>query len=48
RHGLGLYIYAGEDLPDSQSVQKQQAPTQQATPSTPRQGGWNRSYYSGR
>ena len=48
RHGLGLYIYAGEDLPDSQSVQKQQAPAPKAIPSTPSQGGWNRSYYSGR
>ena len=45
RHGLGLYIYAGEDLPDSQPASRQPAPSQQPTP---RQGGWSRSYYSGR
>ena len=45
RHGLGLYIYAGEDLPDSQPASRQPAPSPQPAP---RQGGWSRSYYSGR
>lgn len=27
RHGLGLYIYAGEDLPESESQQPKQLPT---------------------
>ena len=35
RHGLGLYIYAGEDLPDS--AEAQYRPDQQR--------GWSRSYY---
>ena len=48
RHGLGLYIYAGEDLPDSQPVQRSQTPAPQQTTVPPRQGGWNRNYYSGR
>lgn len=40
RHGLGLYIYAGEDLPEETQVQRQQArqkkaaPKQQAKPGT--------------
>ena len=37
RHGLGLYIYAGEDLPDS-------ADAQQNTSQSP-QRSWSRSYY---
>ncbi len=43
RHGLGLYIYAGEDLPDAP---RPSAPSQQPSTPTPRQGGWSRSYYS--
>lgn len=31
RHGLGLYIYAGEDLPESVKEEKQNAQTQTAT-----------------
>ena len=44
RHGLGLYIYAGEDLPDTPSQQPSQAPmtTQQAPQSAWRQ---SRSQY---
>lgn len=30
RHGLGLYIYAGEDLPDAQDEQMRPAPSQAA------------------
>ena len=51
RHGLGLYIYAGEDLPDSapKPAQTQQVPprqeTVQQTPS-PQRRSWSRSYYS--
>lgn len=48
RHGLGLYIYAGEDLPDGQPVQRSQTPAPQQPTVSPRQGGWNRTYYSGR
>ena len=50
RHGLGLYIYAGEDLPDSapkpaaQQVPPRQETVQQ-TPS-PQRRSWSRSYYS--
>ena len=54
RHGLGLYIYAGEDLPDSQqppAVQYPQQPAQppqysqpkQAPVQQPRQQGWRQS-----
>ena len=43
RHGLGLYIYAGEDLPDAP---RPSAPSQQPSTPTPRQGGWSRTYYS--
>lgn len=43
RHGLGLYIYAGEDLPDAP---RPSAPSQQPFTPTPRQGGWSRTYYS--
>jgi hypothetical protein len=32
RHGLGLYVYAGEDLPESEQTQAQ---TQQVQPQTP-------------
>ena len=49
RHGLGLYIYAGEDLPDS--ADRAQRPVQQQQPAqTYQQGGWRQSrsqYYSG-
>ena len=52
RHGLGLYIYAGEDLPDSASkpVKEEPAPRQQY-PTTPSQGGWRQSrsqYFAGK
>ncbi len=43
RHGLGLYIYAGEDLPDAP---RPSAPSQLPSTPTPRQGGWSRTYYS--
>ena len=51
RHGLGLYIYAGEDLPDD----KQQRPTQQPqqrqyTQLGQQQSGWRQSrsqYFDG-
>ena len=51
RHGLGLYIYAGEDLPDD----KQQRPTQQPqqrqyTQQGQQQSGWRQSrsqYFDG-
>ena len=43
RHGLGLYIYAGEDLPDAP---RPSALSQQPSTPTPRQGGWSRTYYS--
>ena len=50
RHGLGLYIYAGEDLPDSaerqQQVQQpapqQSAPPRQA-PQSYQQSSWRQS-----
>ena len=32
RHGLGLYIYAGEDLPETDEVQAVAQPTPKATP----------------
>lgn len=59
RHGLGLYIYAGEDIPDlevkqinpSQPVRQLPSPrAQQSTPSTP-QPSWRQSrnqYFSGK
>ena len=37
-HGLGLYIYAGEDLPESDS--KPEAPKIKATKITPTTGAW--------
>ena len=53
RHGLGLYIYAGEDLPDGQqpTAQYPQQPAQppqysqpqQAPAQQPRQQGWRQS-----
>ena len=53
RHGLGLYIYAGEDLPDA--IQQSSQPVRQNTPQVnapvqPKQGGWRQSrnqYYAG-
>jgi hypothetical protein len=39
RHGLGLYIYAGEDLPDSEE------PRQSKNNQLPQQRSWSRSYY---
>ena len=58
RHGLGLYIYAGEDLPDSQQQAVQQPvqqpaqypQSQQATVPQPSQQGWRQArsqYYAG-
>ena len=41
RHGLGLYIYAGEDLPDSSEKQASIPQEQPPLPSQPR------TYYSG-
>jgi hypothetical protein len=56
RHGLGLYIYAGEDLPDSQQQAVQQPvqypaqyPQSQQAP-VQRQQGWRQArsqYYAG-
>ena len=50
RHGLGLYIYAGEDLPESAEPRPtQQRPSQQQTSNTP-QSQWRQSrsqYYAG-
>lgn len=34
RHGLGLYIYAGEDLPEAEQDQKPEEPKQTATKQT--------------
>lgn len=34
RHGLGLYIYAGEDLPEAECVQEVAQPTPKAQPKT--------------
>ena len=55
RHGLGLYIYAGEDLPDadsrqlnpSPSVRQLPPPRQQQTPASTPQPSWrqNRNQY---
>lgn len=55
RHGLGLYIYAGEDLPDGvekpaqpQPAPQPQQPTQQPrsyTPRTSQQPAWRRTSY---
>ncbi len=39
RHGLGLYIYAGEDLPDSEESR------QSKNNQLPQQRSWSRSYY---
>ncbi len=56
RHGLGLYIYAGEDLPDSaeqprRAQTRQSAPNQSNTPLPDQAGsGWRQSrsqYFSG-
>ena len=58
RHGLGLYIYAGEDLPDSQQQAVQQPlqqpaqypQSQQAKVPQPSQQGWRQArsqYYAG-
>ena len=57
RHGLGLYIYAGEDLPDSEPIQisspkaiRQLPPPQQTTPPAS-QPSWRQSrsqYFSGK
>ena len=53
RHGLGLYIYAGEDLPDSaERPAQQQQPAQYSQPPVqqPRQQGWRQSrsqYFAG-
>lgn len=41
RHGLGLYIYAGEDLPEGAEKPTVQSPIQQPQPQAPQQ----RSYY---
>ena len=57
RHGLGLYIYAGEDLPDQQQVHndrqqqypQRSVPTEQYSQSQPTQG-WRQSrnqYFTG-
>lgn len=35
RHGLGLYIYAGEDLPEGESADTPPQPAQPAKPPTP-------------
>ena len=50
RHGLGLYIYAGEDLPES-SERPQTAPQRIHQTSTQQSSGWRQSrsqYYAGR
>ena len=56
RHGLGLYIYAGEDLPDGAPLQEQpvrpirQNIQQGNTSVLPNQGGWRQSrsqYFAG-
>ena len=52
RHGLGLYIYAGEDLPDVVKPESRQPSTQQATQqqSYQQQSGWRQSrsqYFAG-
>lgn len=51
RHGLGLYIYAGEDLPDSASKPVKEEPAPRQYPTTPSQSGWRQSrsqYYAGK
>lgn len=55
RHGLGLYIYAGEDLPDQASAQQdmpapppalqQQPQTRSYYPRTSQQPTWRRNQY---
>ena len=40
RHGLGLYIYAGEDLPESEQPAR---PTVQKPQATPQTQGWRQS-----
>ena len=40
RHGLGLYIYAGEDLPESEQPARQTVQKPQAAPQTQ---GWRQS-----
>jgi hypothetical protein len=35
RHGLGLYIYAGEDLPEGETEQKAEPKQTASAPSTP-------------
>ena len=40
RHGLGLYIYAGEDLPESEQPAR---PTVQKPQATPQPQGWRQS-----
>ena len=37
RHGLGLYIYAGEDLPDSAEQPRRTQPVRQRMPQQPQQ-----------
>ena len=37
RHGLGLYIYAGEDLPEGEDEPKQEKPAHQTDPETVKQ-----------
>jgi Protein of unknown function (DUF1071). len=49
RHGLGLYIYAGEDLPDGQQT-TQYPQAQQVSSAQPRQQGWRQArsqYFAG-
>ena len=49
RHGLGLYIYAGEDLPDNPEKQAAQGPQQRLY--QPQQQGWRQArnqYFDGK
>ncbi|MBR4426772.1 MAG: DUF1071 domain-containing protein, partial [Spirochaetales bacterium] len=54
RHGLGLYIYAGEDLPDSTQQLPSPQPVRQLPPPTPQpisQPSWRQNrnqYFSGK
>lgn len=41
-HGLGLYIYAGEDLPDEDKTSKVHAPTQSIAPRAGALDGFNK------
>jgi len=53
RHGLGLYIYAGEDLPDDKQPQRSAQPQpqqRQYTQQSQQQSGWRQSrsqYFDG-